>query len=325
MSTLLRSCRGLASVAGVAVMATACCGGWEEAAFVDLGVSEDLNALTITQRGSYLAAGGQGTVVHWGYDTRGVQELESWTLGEGVELHAVLDATSEQWWVVGEAGEAWMTSAQGDPWVAVELDTSADLYAIAEYDERLFVVGDELVRVREADGTWVEPEPPAAGWGQLRAVRGDALVGRVWAVGLEGRIVSVADDDPGGAWVEEASGTEADLLALDRFLYEIGPSTYRMTALGSDGTMVARDDSSGDWSSVDSGVEADFINASLTATGELLNREYRDIGGWRFTSVDSLSGARTAVDHTLMGSSRIVVVGEGGTAAVVTRIFCGKV
>ena len=77
----------------------------------------------------------------------------------------------------------------------------------------LLSAGDELVLVRVADGTWLEPPAPADGWGQLRGVA--ATSDRIYAVGLAGAFWSASD--PSGEWTAMAGGIADDLLDVGTY------------------------------------------------------------------------------------------------------------
>ena len=223
--------------------------------------------------------------------------IEVWTLPGAGELHAVHD-----WLVVGEQSFAAESLDQGLTWTPIELGIGGDLHAIARVDQRLVVVGDELVLVRESDGTWLEPPPPPEGWGQLRDVHHDPVVDRTWAVGLGGRIWRSAD--PRESWLAEDSGTTADLFAIARF----AAGSEQLMAAGADGALQVRERTSeaSPWRTEASGVEVDILDAHqgklLTAEGVLLEH-----AGDGFEIVETVAGARKlAGDAYLVGDAGLV-------------------
>jgi hypothetical protein len=311
----------LASTVTVLVMSTGCCSGWSDFEPLDLGVSADLEAVTIVD-GWFLAAGSDGTVVAFTVDS---SEPVAWIVADGADLHGVsVGPGPVDWWVVGDDGSIAFSNTRGRLWKDVALATTNDLYAIGRVGDEIVVVGDDLVRVRQTDGTWIEPPAPASGWGRLRAVSSHPYLGPVWAVGLDGVIVSAAT--PSGDWVAENSGTEADLQVVT------WGTQAKLLAMGEAGTMVVRDEGTGEWSLIDAGIDVDFVGADgfdgsmvVAEDGRILKLYDHGRQGWELETFTSYPGARTVAVDSDMGGLSLAVVGEGGTAAVRTITYCGKV
>lgn len=326
--------RSTSALAAALLLATGgCCldnPDWEDFEPVDLGVSAKLNAVTISDADSitYLAVGDEGTFVAWtDKNPDRTLEVERSTVPGGADLRDVVSHEGS-YWVVGDGGLLAVSDDEGATWTSVDLATNEDLHAItAVRFDRMIVVGDELLRVREADGAWVEPPPPAEGWGRLRAVYVDSLGERAWAVGLDG-VVRFAED-ASGQWSSEPSGTQADLFVVDSVYF--GGDGHRQVALGAAGTMTVRDEDSGEWSPISTGVGDDFIahqsSYFLTAGGEVLDMEFSGRGDWQLETLDGFPGARAMFVEQFFEGARITVVGEGGRAAVKDSVPCpyGKV
>jgi hypothetical protein len=312
---------------GVLATASACClrEGWEPAESVDVGVSADLHAVAHLPDPDYgyLAVGAGGTVVAWTDDFTGEVTAKAWTVPGDVDLRgaaSLANGDRREWWVIGDGGFAAVSDDRGETWSNVDLATTANLHAIIEIDERLVVVGDNVVRMRETNGTWIEPEAPASGWGQLRDIVYDSNSMRLVAVGLGGVIASA--DDPSGYWVVEDSGTTADLFAVGNFWEEglIGAS-------GAAGTVVVRETDAPGWRSLDSGLEADLIDYQsgyfLTADGELLEAGYeRDV--WVLEHLETLPGARALIRHQLEEGTKLIAVGDQGLVTTKWTASCSS-
>lgn len=289
--------------------------GWEKGTgTIELGVTADLHAVVEAggainmRRYAYLAVGAAGIVVGWGEDDFGSGDrfVESWVVGDA-DLRAAWGEDSN-WWVVGDAGMAARSSDLGETWTTVDLGTSNNLHGITSVDGRLVIVGDEVVRVRDAEnGTWSEPPTPPQGWGRLRALYHDDGGGpdvwdlRTWAVGLDGVIWSTLE--PGEAWSAESSGVATDLFAIGRSYYD-----DRIIAVGEQGTVVVRD--TNEWTPVASGTEIDLVGYQyggvLGAGGQVYELDLHH----GLKHVETFDGGRAFVfDYTL------VVVGDGGMAA----------
>lgn len=275
--------------------------------FIDLGVEADLHALD-RDGGTYLAAGSAGTIVVWGTDHTRADPLTSvarFEVGE-VELHAVLiagrDFSPTGFWAVGDAGTVALSDNYGATWSVATL-TPADLHAITEHDNRLILAGDEIVLVRQFDGTWIEPPTPPSGWGSIRGLASDGE--RVHAVGLGG--VAWSASDPLGEWIAEPTGVDADLL-------DVGGS-YPLVAVGAAGTVLVRDSNA--WVSVESGVSVDLIDYHgrvLAADGAI----YRLEEDGRLSHEEDFPGALAIHHH----GSNTFVVGEGGLATAPAKLGC---
>jgi hypothetical protein len=314
-----------AVVTGALAVSTACCPNerrWEDSESIDVGVSADLDAVGYVYYApgytspGYLAVGSGGTVVAWNAETT----AKAQTVPGEVDLHGVvsrLHSDSSEWWVIGDGGFAAVTNDQGGTWSTVDLATTADLHAIIEIGERVIVVGDDTVRVREPDGTWIEPPGSVEGWGQLRDI---ASFGGLWAVGLDGVIWTASD--PSGEWVAEDSGTSADLFAAGLF-----SSERLLGAAGAGGTVVVRDADApeSEWRSLDSGIEVDIVDYEadffLTAEGELLEAGY-DHDAWGLEHVETFSGARAMFLEQEVVGIRLTVVGDAGSVSVKWTASC---
>jgi hypothetical protein len=286
-------------------------GGWEKGiGTIELGVSADLHAVVRAQGSvdtrsySYLAVGAGGTVVGWGehVDDSRDRFVESWVVGDA-DLRAAWSDDSD-WWVVGDAGMVARSTDLGETWTTVDLGTSSDLHAITSVEGRLVIVGDEVVRVRDVDGTWFEPPTPTQGWGRLRGLHHDddgVWAGRTWAVGLDGVIWSTLE--PGEAWSAESGGVTADLFAIGRSYYD-----ERIVAVGEQGTVVVRDANT--WTPVESGTEIDLVGYQyggvLGAGGQVFELDLPH----GLEHVETFDAGRAFVFDLY-----VVVVGDGGMAA----------
>jgi hypothetical protein len=231
---------------------------------IDLGVAVDLHALAYigdvegNREYSHLAAGADGAVLAWGFDyARDVtQFVETSDLGDA-DLRAVWidgeEYASTSWWVVGDAGTVAVSDNRGATWNPITLPGgTADLHGISGFAGRPVIVGDEVVLVRVADGTWIEPPLPPGGWGQLRGV--GSTDERVYAVGLGGAVWSASD--PRGQWIAENVGVDVDLFDVSR----LGDPYFSDTviAVGAEGTVLIGEPSG--WSRPDTGVSVDLID-----------------------------------------------------------------
>jgi hypothetical protein len=255
---------GLAGLAlGTVTACHQCEAGWDELRTLSLGTDLDLEACAranVLDDGNpdrqyeYVAVGAGGTVLAWGFDFLygGVTELfvERFEIAE-VDLHAV--ATREgSWWVVGDDGLIAVSADIGRSWSRVELGITADLRAIVDAGVGLVVVGDGVVLVQAADGTWTETTPPPGGWGDLRGVHWDG--NRMFAVGLGGVIWST--EDPRGFWEAVDLDTDADLLAIGG-LSSLDPSAG-IAVVGAGGTFWALE-AGRDWRAMDVDTNVDLI------------------------------------------------------------------
>jgi hypothetical protein len=308
-----------AAMTAILATASACCleKGWDSADKVDVGVSADLNAVAHLPdpEFSYLAVGSGGTVVAWRDFISGEVNAKAFTVPGDVDLRGTASRANGElleWWVIGDGGFAAVSDDRGETWSTVDLATTADLHAIVEIDQRLVVVGDDVVRMSEPDGIWFEPPAPVGGWGQLRDIVHDTSPMRLYAVGLGG--VILAADDPSNEWVAEDSGTTSDLLAVGQFWEEglIGAS-------GAAGTVVVRDSNAPGWRSLDSGVEVDLIDYQsgyfLSADGELLEAGYKH-DAWVLEPLDTLPGAQAVIRHALVEADKLIIVGDAGSVNV---------
>jgi hypothetical protein len=289
------------------------CGGWEKAVAIELGIDTDLVALEPFPRyeNGYVAVGAEGTVVVVTTSGEGmVKSVEVSTVSEAT-LRAA-STSGSVWWVVGDEGTAAFSSDRGLSWTLIELGTSADLYAVIDIGSRVIVAGDDVVLIQAADGTWSEVPPPADAWGKLRAAHGAAT--RTYLVGHEGVIWSA--EDPGGEWVAESVGVDADLV-------DVGPRSsdrweQSIVVVGANGTLLIRD---GDgWSRVETGVGVDLLGWSegfaLAADGRVF--ELGD--GLELVPFDTFVGARAlSAEH----SGEMLVVGNAGMAGSKADIACG--
>lgn len=290
-----------AAAASVALGTASGCkvGDQHETGVIELGIDADLRGgavLEATANGinyEYLAVGVAGVVVIWGYEDRSLGDLvvDSMVVGEA-DLHDAWAWTNGVG-IVGDAGLVATSPDYGQTWQTLDLGTTADLHASLAFDERVVIVGDEVVRVLEADGTWSEPMTPEGGWGRLRALYRDRDQGRIWAVGLGGVIWST--DDPTGIWIAEDSGVTTDLLGIDGDL-----------AVGAAGTLLVRD--AAGWTRRESNVEIDLVD---TVAGNVLGE-----GGELFVAhfdglrhIETIAGARAIDDPGCL-----LVLGEGGLA-----------
>lgn len=296
--------------------------GWQATEVIELGISADLHAVVPlsdsdnARRYEYLAVGAAGTVVAWGNGDGGTGELfvESSVIGD-VDLRAAWAELIDHdeppsWWVVGDGGTAAFSSDRGQTWTLADLGTSANLHAITDVGGRLVVVGDDVVRIRNADGTWSEPPTPAGGWGRLRGIHGDADSERVWAVGLDGVIWSA--EDPSEVWVAEASGVGTDLFAIGS-LYE-----GRVAAVGAEGTFLLHDASG--WTRVETDEQNDFVgygsNRVLAVNGDVFELEFRN-DKVRLEHIETFAGARA-----FSPGYYLMVVGDAGVAASKDYLVC---
>jgi photosystem II stability/assembly factor-like uncharacterized protein len=189
------------------------------------------------------------------------------------------------------------------------VDTTANLRGITSFGSRLVVVGDEVVLVQLADGTWAEQLPPEGSWGQLRAVYNHGS--RLYAVGLGGVIWSA--EDPNGEWLAEPSGVEVDL-------FDVGPLGEIVGVVGAEGTLLVGGECG--WTRVETGLSRDLINHEhygvLAADGEVF-----EVGeNYELRPIDRIPGALALSYHGFNFYDDLVVVGEGGEAALTSWYEC---
>lgn len=283
--------------------------GWQETNEIDLEVMADLRALIEISDWSedrsytHAAAGAGGTVVAWGSDWNADGEtfVDVFDVGDA-DLNAIA-VVEDSWWVVGDGGAAAVSGDRGGSWSTVDLaGTTSDLYGITMAGALLVAVGEDVVVVRQPDGTWMQVEPPSGTWGSLRAVHYDGE--RLYAVGLSGVIWST--EDPNGLWVVENAGSTDDLWDVGtRFL-----STEQTVVVGAGGTVLFHDESG--WTRGDTNVSEDLIAHSngraLAADGRVF-----DIGD--DGQLTEVARFEAALDLSSLSYGGVTVVGEDGFAA----------
>jgi hypothetical protein len=297
----------LASIVLLGLTSTACADyGWKSETF-DLGVAADLRAVT-SLGGSHLAAGESGTVVVL-RDDGGVVVRD---IGDR-DLNAVSYGM-----VVGDGGFAATSDDDGLTWTALDLGVSADLHAIVDLGDYFAILGDDVVLLRQDDGTWTPLEPPEGEWGRLRAGKDDGYF--QYLVGLEGIVWTNVEDPALASWGRESVGTTADLFAIGD-----GPETPdgesdTVVIAGSNGTLLTHTRWTWDWHRLETDTTADFIGYSsgilLTAEGEIMELEAIE-QPWRARLVHlhdypGALGLDASVDPV---EREIVLVGADGLAA----------
>lgn len=219
------------------------CGQWESAEQLDLGVADDLHAITwYAPDPPYrtLAVGAGGVIVDRSDDDLEIAHPVT------ADLHAVL-ITPTFAIAVGDRGTVVRTGhLDNSPWTTVAAGTTADLHALVAVGDDLFVAGDAAVLHHDAaSDTWTELSPPNGGWGPLRMAVHTAA-GTVVA-GLGGLAwTTPTPDDLLTPWTRLSLATDADLLAgeSDVIVGRRGAVRVRLGA---------------DWISVDAPVDADFV------------------------------------------------------------------
>jgi photosystem II stability/assembly factor-like uncharacterized protein len=301
-------------VVALAALVTACvCDMDTDIVTVELGVDVDLDAVlpldgTHDERDyRLLAVGDSGTIVVVGTDWSGANWsgrgtevfVDSSDVGDA-DLHAAW-SVGTGWWVVGDAGTVATSDNFGRTWNPVTLPGgSADLHGITEFSGHMVIVGDDLVLVRNFDGTWIELSAPMGEWGQLRAVA--AHNERIYAVGLGGVVWSASD--PGGEWVSEDVGVDVDLFDVGR------RSSFPevIAIVGAQGTVLLGDIDG--WIQGDTGVTLDLVDYDgghvLDADGNV----YRIDDDGSLTVSEIRTGA-TALDHSHWRSGDATTVGDG--------------
>lgn len=335
VTPVFRTNTPIPSVAAIAVLwalhgcSPPCAGGvWQPARSIDLGTNANLRAVAaptfpIGAVAPAMVVGSGGTVltwaVEWGNSFDGEPDVEAFDLAD-VELRAVTDAGEGRWVVVGDGGFAAVTDDSGQTWATLDLGTSANFYAAFAVEDRVVVVGDEVVRVLETDNTWLEPAAPQGGWGQLRAGGWTAQYGEgpsTFVVGLGGVIASTSD--PSGVWLAEDSGVSVDLFAVGRL-------HLTAAAVGANGTFLVRD--AGEWSSMETERTVDFVDYQevdpygvlLAADGEILQFELYHLSEG-FRHIDRIEGARDLVAQPVIPG--LIVVGDAGLAVSIELVLCG--
>jgi hypothetical protein len=303
--------------------------GWQSPRSIDLGADSNLHSvgahgIAVGSAGT-VAVGSEGTVlawtVNWGDGFNSEPVVETSTLTD-VELRGVTDAGDRRWVVVGDGGFAAVTNNSGETWTTLDLGTSADLHAVFTVDDSVVVVGDNVVRVLQADDTWLEPANPQVGWGQLRAGRAGgpryADDQRTYVVGLGGAISSTTD--PSAVWVAEDSGVDVDL-------FGVGSLGRTVAAVGANGTFLVRNEA-GEWSPIETERTTDFVDyldfdpfgVVLAADGELLQCDQDDLSEG-FQHLDRIEGARDLVAQPL--NLGLIVVGDAGLAVSIDYLWPG--
>ncbi len=263
---------------------------------------------------SFLAVGADGEIMVWGTDYTGNKTKAFVDVSDvaNVDLHAVWVDESNwsptaalAWWVGGDDGLILATSNRGSSWDRVDLQIGADLHGIAGVDGRPIVVGDDIIAMRNLDGTWTTLTPPAGGWGQLRGVSTISYYDtplRIEVVGLGG--VIWATDDPNGEWTLEPSGVTADLFAVE---YGI--------AVGAEGTLVLR--TATGWTPSDTGVDVDLIDYD---GGYALGKggEVYEVRSGQLTLIGTNPGARGLTN----ADGAWVTVGDGSSTNSPPRGYC---
>lgn len=278
----------------------------------ELGIDTDLHAVVIAGYDHYLAVGASGTVVSWGYEqVDDTPFIEVTQLGDA-DLHAVW-SSGDSWWVVGDAGTVAVSDNAGATWKLVTLPGgTANLHAITSFAGHLVIVGDELVLVRIADGTWIEAPAPVGGWGQLRAV--GSRHDRIYAVGLAGAFWSASD--PSGEWQPMADGITDDLLDMGPFGSPYAP-VDELAIVGSQGTVLIVDASG--WTRRDTGVSVDLIDYdqdhALASDGGL----YRIDDAGELVLIETREGTRAIVYDDL---DSLTTVGDNGLATAAIGVEC---
>ena len=265
----------------------------------------------------YLAVGEGGTIVVWGtvYERKtSASFVEASQLGDEDLRGVWVDAPdsdyyygeSNAWWVVGDAGTIAVSDNLGASWNPVVLpDVGADLHAITGHAGRPVIVGDDIVLVRLADGTWTRPTPPAEGWGSLRGVASDGEL--VYAVGLAGTMWMTTD--PSGEWTAVPFDVDIDLFDVEprASSWSALEDPSGVTVVGEAGTLMFYD--AGSWDSVDIDVSADLIDVDRGGCILAADGNVYEIGP---EPIDSIPGA-TAVACDWFD---IASVGANGLATV---------
>jgi hypothetical protein len=277
----------------------------------ELGVDTDLHAVE-GLAGWLLVAGAEGTIVTQYLDDYGEPITRIAHLGEANLRAAWIVGTQYEYeelptsfWVVGDGGTAAVSDNFGDTWNPIALPSTANLYGITEFSGRIVIVGDDVVLVRIADGTWIEPPTPPGGWGQLRAV--GSHPGRIYAVGLDGEFWS--SSDPSDDWSPMAGGIDEDLLAVGAFvdLYGYAP-TDSVAIVGTQGTVLIADASG--WTRLDTETSVDLIDYhGMHALGA-------DGGIYRIEPEGPLILTETIADARALTNAGAFTVGAGGSATV---------
>lgn len=245
--------------------------GWHELKTASLEIDAELEAVVgpgvrfdgdENRQYENLAVGTNGTVVAWGsefhYD---VTELfvEVFEIG-AADLHAVV-VREGSWWVVGDDGMMAVSADNGRKWAIVNLGITADLRAIVDTGLGLVAVGEDVIVVQAADGTWTSAPAPVGGWGSLRGAYHEGT--RVYAVGLAGVIWSATD--PSGVWEAQDVGVDADLFAIGKLYSSSHGEPDLIAVVGADGTFLTHRPGSG-WTTMDIGTHEDLVGYSDGAT-----------------------------------------------------------
>jgi hypothetical protein len=290
--------------------------GWQAQEPISLGVDVDLEAVVRLSESegdrywSNLAVGAGGTVVAWGETLGDVVEpfVERFVVGGSALRGAAVSV--DGWWVVGDGGMLAFSETRGQTWSTIDLGLAANFHAIGTFMDRLVIVGDEVVVVRDPSGNWMEVPAPTGGWGQLRGVFSDES--RIYAVGLAGVVWS--SGDLFGAWVAEDVGVDVDLFDVNQHYGE----SDQILIVGAQGTVLAGGSDVG-WTRIETETSVDILDCSestwLRADGVVTELQYDG----ELVQVGTFSGAR-ALRHESYGD--LVTVGEAGAAVRVNYYEC---
>jgi hypothetical protein len=260
-------------------------------------------------------------VVVWGRDHSDERDelfVELADLGDadlrGAWVNELEEYDTASLWVVGDVGTVAVSDNLGITWDTLTLPGgAANLHAITGFSGRPVIVGDELVLVQLADGTWIEPLPPAGGWGQLRGVA--TVRERIYAVGLGGVVWSASD--PSGEWIAEPIEVNVDLFAVGDYGSPFAPP-YEVAIVGADGTLLLL--RSNGWIRPNTGVTVDLLdfdgNFALGADGGV----YEVDSDGPLILTETIEGARALSVDALFGG--LATVGDDGSATAPPGFDC---
>jgi hypothetical protein len=295
---------------------------------IELDIDTDLHAIALlgvwedSRSHDYLAVGADGIVVVWGRDHADARDelfVEVSDLGDAELRDAWVNEMEEygitSMWVVGDAGTIAISDDLGATWQTVELPLGgASLHAITGFSGRPVIVGDELVLVQLADGTWIEPPQPPDGWGQLRGVA--TVREQIYAVGLAG--VAWSTSDPSGEWFAEPVGVDVDLFDVGSFGDVYVPVYADVAIVGAQGTvLISR---SNGWHRPSTGVSVDLIDYDNNFAVGTDGGVYELASDGPLMLSKTIAGARALSTGSLLGG--LATVGDDGSATAPPGFDC---
>jgi len=172
-----------------------------------LALETDADILALAAGGDHdelVAVGAGGVVIHYSQDG---ETTTSNPVNQTLRAVVARNRTI----VVGDGGTILTSDDRGASWEPRSAPVGDDLLGLSwlNYANYVVAIAAEQILVSADEGeTWALVEPPAEGWGGLRAVFSTHEA--VWVVGADGSAWSASD--PSAAWLRQDIGTTTSFL-----------------------------------------------------------------------------------------------------------------